>query len=117
MSKKITVLCRFPRGVCLTGPSPVTYAFDDAHGDHGKHGQKRESTHLVLRAGVNEDVDQDEIEAWVKKAADHGLKFEKLTGAYVISDGRPLAADAVARRQQANVLEWALNCHATVSAR
>jgi hypothetical protein len=115
--RKITVLVRdFKRGIILNGPSPVTYAFDDAHGDHGKHGQKRESTHLALRHGVNEDIDQDEIEAWVKRAADHGLKFERLTDAYVLSDGRQLAADAVAR-QQASVLERALNCHATVRAR
>lgn len=114
MSKKITVLCRFPRGIILTGPSPVIYAYDDANGDHG---QKRESTRLELRHGINDDVDADELAAWVTRAELHGLRVEKLTGAVVISDGRPLAADAVARRQQASVLARALNCHATVCPR
>ena len=109
---KITVLCRFPGGLTLHGPSPVQYAFDDATGEH-----RRESSHLELRHGINEGIDADELQAWVQRAADHGLKFERLLDAYVVSDGRPKSDADMQAFQRAAMLERALACDSVVSAR
>jgi hypothetical protein len=109
---KITVLCRFPGGLTLHGPSPVRFAFDDVTGEH-----RRESTHLFLRHGVNEDVDAEELQAWVRRAANHGLKFERLLDAYVVSDGLPKSDADMQAFQRAAMLERALACDSVVAAR
>jgi hypothetical protein len=91
---RVVVDSTFPHGVILRGRSPVTHAYDAAHGSTHEH--PRTDSVLTLHPGINE-VDADEIEAWRTRAADAGLIFSRARDVLVLSNGVPGARPSAAR--------------------
>jgi hypothetical protein len=90
MSKKVCkVYCELPKGLILQSiPGVVDSAFDGV-------GHAPVSTTLKLRHGMNRDVDEAEITAWMTRNA--GLKIVKRDQVFIVSDGRPGFVDPMER--------------------
>jgi hypothetical protein len=86
---KCKVYCALPKGLILQSfPGPAQAAYDGVG-----HGPRHER--LELRHGMNRDVDEAQIAAWM--ARNMGLKIVKQGQVFIVSDARPGFVDPLVR--------------------